>query len=233
MGLIKDDLKHLVYSILEIDSFKSKMGEDRDIVTLAFSVQGNEAAKDLENFLEKGYPFVLDADVTSGEQSDGMYKVFVEMERNKEIPMQIVEIADGVSKLAGLDDFRFRYYKNFKSLNLNNETLSEVVPLDKEAYDVTINEVQLENYKNFFSNSYADHVDLVENTLIIKNTFRPAERFEVIDFGKSLELKETINVNDMAEVLWLTKFIGDYNITKYGPTLVLENQGYSLQLKRV
>ena len=155
------------------------------------------------------------------------------MERNKEIPMQIVEIADGVSKLAGLDNFRYRYYKNFKSLDLTNDSLSEVIPLDKDSYDVKINEVQLENYKNFFSKSYADHIDLVENTLIIKNTFRPAERFEVIDFGKELQLNETINVNDMAEVLWLTKFIGDYNITKYSPTLVLENQGYSLQLKRV
>ena len=38
----------------------------------------------LENFIEKGYPFVLDADVTSGEQSDGTYKVFVEIERNKD-----------------------------------------------------------------------------------------------------------------------------------------------------
>ena len=233
MGLRTGDLKFCVERTLEIDSYKSKMGEDKDIVTISFAVNGEQPAEDLVKFIESGYDFVLDADKTSGEQSDGKFRVFVELERSKKIPASILEIVDGVAKLSEIDNFRFRYYKNFKSLSLNNETLSEVVPLDKEAYDVTINEVQLENYKNFFSNSYADHVDLVENTLIIKNTFRPAERFEVIDFGKSLELKETINVNDMAEVLWLTKFIGDYNITKYGPTLVLENQGYSLQLKRV
>ena len=32
------------------------MGNDRDIVTLAFSVNGKEPATDLENFIEKGYP---------------------------------------------------------------------------------------------------------------------------------------------------------------------------------
>ena len=74
----------MVDNIIEIDSYKSKMGNDADIVTLAFSIHGNEPAKDLENFIEKGYPFVLDADVTSGEQSDGTYKVFVEIERSKE-----------------------------------------------------------------------------------------------------------------------------------------------------
>ena len=84
MGLMKNDLAHLIDSIIEVDSYKSKMGEDSDIVTLAFSVHGNEPAKDLENFIEKGYPFVLDADVTSGEQSDGTYKVFVEVQRSKD-----------------------------------------------------------------------------------------------------------------------------------------------------
>src|SRR5210317_464172 len=98
MGLLKNDLAHLIDSIIEIDSYKSKMGADSDIVTLAFSVHGNEPAKDLENFIEKGYPFVLDADVTSGEQTDGTYKVFVEVERSKDIPTQILEIADGVKK---------------------------------------------------------------------------------------------------------------------------------------
>jgi hypothetical protein len=37
----------------------------------------------------------------------------------------------------------------------------------------------------------------------------------------------------MAEVIWATKYLGDYNITKYGKNLVLENQGYQLQLKRI
>ena len=68
---------------------------------------GNEPAKDLENFIEKGYPFVLDADVTSGEQSDGTYKVFVEIERNKDVPeCKYIELADGVKKLSGLDDLK-------------------------------------------------------------------------------------------------------------------------------
>ena len=124
MGLIKNDLKFLVDNIIEIDSYKSKMGEDADIVTLAFSVSGEAPAKDLENFVEKGYPFVLDADVSSGEQPDGTYKVFVEMERNVDIPMQILEIADGVRKLADVQDLRFRYHKNFKSKELNDRLIS-------------------------------------------------------------------------------------------------------------
>jgi hypothetical protein len=232
MGLLKSDLGHLVDTIIEIDSYKSKMGEDSDIVTLAFSVHGNEPAKDLENFIEKGYPFVLDADVTSGEQSDGTYKVFVEIERTKDIPMQIIEIADGVSKLSDLEKMKFRYYKNFKSKDLDEDNLA-TIPVDKESYDIAVNETQYENYKNFFTKSYAESIDMLGETLIVKNTYAGPLRFNVTDFGKETMLDETINMNDMAEVIFLTKVLGDYNITKYGDKLVLTNEGYSLHLKRI
>ena len=233
MGLIKSDLKHLVDKIIEIDSYKSKMGEDRDIVTLAFSVHGNEPAKDLENFIEKGYPFVLDADVTSGEQSDGTYKVFVEMERTKDVPMQVLEIADGVTKLADLKSMKFRYYKNFRSKDLDEENLTATIPTDGNSYEITVNETTNENYKNFFTKSYAESIDMLGETLIVKNTYAGALRFEVIDFGKETQLNETINMDDMAEVIFLTKYLGDYNITKYGKTIVLTNEGYNLHLKRI
>ena len=39
-------------------------------------------------------------------------------------------------------------------------------------------------------------------------------------------------MKDMGEVIFF-QVLGDYNITKYGDTLVLTNEGYSLHLKRI
>ena len=89
------------------------------------------------------------------------------------------------------------------------------------------------NYKNFFTNSYAENIDLKDKTLTVKNTYQQPVSFEVVDFGKDIDIKESINMEDMAEVIWLTKYLGDYNINKYGRDLVLENQGYVLKLKRI
>ena len=51
--------------------------------------------------------------------------------------------------------------------------------------------------------------------------------FEFKDFGKKEEvlerLDEKINVNDFAEIIYLCKYVGDYNITKYGDKLMFEN----------
>ena len=197
----------------------------------------NHAADDLMNFIEKGYEFVLDADATAGEQSDGTYKVFVELERNRHISDNILEIADGVGKLSDLDRFKFRYYKNFRSKPLEKTILDSIIPQDARAYEQKVNESNLENYKNFFNNSYLEELDMHDDKLRIKKAYADPLVFEFKDFGSKQEvldrLDEKINVNDFAEIIYLCKYVGDYNITKYGDKLMFENSDSALVLKRL
>jgi hypothetical protein len=235
MSLQQGDLKHMVYDIFEVDSFKSKMGEDRNIVTISFSVKENQVGKDLMTFIEKGYPFVLDADVTTGEQRDGTYKVFVELERNKDNPSQILEIVDGVKKLAELDDMKFRYYKNFRSKDVNQQSLEETLPLDGDAYDSRISNMQMENYQNFFNKSYIESVDMLNDVIRLKKKYAEPIDLQFEDIGgidKYDEITESYNFDDFAEVIFLSKYIGDYNISKYGNKFTLENNGKVLIVNR-
>lgn len=236
MGLQANDLRNLVYDIFEIDSYKSKMGEDKDIVVLSFSVKSQEPANDLMNFLEKGYPFVLDADVTSGEQPDGTYKVFVEMERGRDIPQQITEIVDGVKKLADLDELKFRYYKSFDSMNANEQNISETVPLDVEGYEIRVNENNLNNYKNFFTKSYLDSIEVLQDNITFKKVYAEPLKFKIDNFGKqediNKQITEKFNVDSFPEIIYLTKYLGDYNISIYGTQYLIENAGYTLVLSK-
>ncbi len=238
MGLLANDLNDLIDKIFEVDSYKSKMGDDKNIVTLSFSVIAKEAANDLSNFLEKGYSFMLDCDVTAGEQSDGTYKVFVEMERNKDVSTNIFEVLDGIKKLSGKTDYKFRYYKNFRSHDASLENLQEMIPADPDNYGIKMDESFLDNYKNFFSKSYVDSITMNETALTIKKTFADSLAFEFVDFGDTLKVIKNIDakfdlLESYPEILFLTKYIGDYNISKYGDKLVFENQNKALVLKRI
>jgi hypothetical protein len=236
MGLRAGDLKNCVYKVFEIDSYKSKMGDDKNIVTLSFSVNQELPAKDLMNFLETGYEFVLDADTTAGEQSDGTYKVFVELQRSKNVGNEILEIVDGVKKISELDDLKFRYYKNFRSMDTTEQSLKEYVPTDPENYGIKVEESHLENYKNFFNKSYLDSIDVLEDELTISKKWSEPLKFDIITSGQKEEilenLKDKINVNDFAEVIFLSKYIGDYNITKFGDKFMLENKDTAVLVKR-
>ena len=237
MGLRHGDLKDLVYDVFEIDSYASKMGEDKNIVTLSFSVKDRSPADDLVKFLEGGYSFILDSDVTSGEQADGTYKVFVELERDNKSNDNIMEIVDGIKKLSEIEKFRFRYYKNFRSHNISIESLNEFVPTDPDNYGIKVNESNLDNYKNFFSKSYVDDIVMTESILTIKKSYADPLQFKFIDFGPTVKtlnsIKESFNTQDFSEIIFLSKYVGDYNITKYGNKLTFENSGSTLVLERI
>lgn len=237
MSLQSEDLRDLVDRIIEIDAYKSKMGADADIITITFSTKTKESADDLVGFLERGYPFVLDADATSGEQSDGTYKVFVEIERDKRAAEQIIEMSDGVSKLTGIEKLKFRYYKNFRSLPLDQAALEAAIPVSADDYSVKVTESNLENYKNFFNKSFVESVDMWDDLLRIKKAYADPVFFKFVDFGSTQQTLDSINESfnpwDFSEIIYLSKYIGDYNITKYGNKLTFENNGNTLVLERI
>ena len=237
-SLKANDLRHFVSKVFTIDSFKSKIGDDVDVVVVCFEVDDEDPAKDLENFIEMGYDFVLDADVSPGETDDGNYKVFVELERGRHAAKQIREILDGIEKLSGVDDFRFRYFKSFKSQEATEENLAAAIPTNKEAYEEVTKRFQMENFSNFFSNSYADNIKVLDESITFQRTYSGPIAFEIVNSGSKKELYESISgpivleSKDMAEVMFLTKVIGNYNITKIGNTFVFENSGWAVALKR-
>ena len=131
------DLNRLVHDELHIDEYKSKMGTDADVCVISFKVSGKEPSADLVSFIEKGYDFVLDADVSSGEKEGGDYLVFVELERTDKLPEQIIEIMKDIMNLTEqkIEEWRVRYYKSTTDNELTQESLASIVPLTPEAYD--------------------------------------------------------------------------------------------------
>jgi hypothetical protein len=232
------DLRNFVKKVFEIDSFKSKIGDDEDIITISFTVDHEDPAKDLENFIEMGYDFVLDADVSPGELDDGTYKVYVEIERGRHAPEQIREMLDGVEKITGIDNFRFRYFKSFKSKEATEENLAAEIPLDKDTYKLKAQNNKLDNFQEFFVNSYADEIKLLDESISFRRTFSGPVTFDVVTSGNKSEVYDSIKgpmvleSKDMAEVMFLTKVIGNYNINKVGDTFIFENSNWAVALKR-
>lgn len=131
------DLKRLVMPLITIDEFRSKMGDDADICVLAFAVLGKEPGTDLVNFIEKGYDWVLDADLSSGEISDGNYLVFVEVERSNKIPDQVIELVTDLLNLTEqeIDEWSVTYHNTKKKHPVTAETIASIVPLSQEVYN--------------------------------------------------------------------------------------------------
>lgn len=237
-SLLAGDLKRLITPILEIDSYRSKMGDDKDVVVVTFTVESHDPAKDLVSFIEKGYEYVLDADMTPGELSDGKYRVFIELERSSRIAENINDILYSVKKLADIDNFRFRYYKSFETKDATLDALKEVIPNSPNDYETYIKEVQLENYENFFSNSMLESITMNDNILSFKKVYAQPLHMKYVTSGttkhvlESIEDRIAVNYTDMAEVMFLSKYLGNYNITKLGNKFMFENKGHAIILEK-
>ena len=135
-GLNQNDLARLVKPRVNIDEFKSKMGEDADIAVLSFGVVGKQPAEDLVDFFEKGYDWVLDSDSSPGEFVRDIYLVFVEIERTEELPAQLQTLLEDLVNLTEIEVGQWRLYygsdKNLRPVAL--ETLAESIPLNPREY---------------------------------------------------------------------------------------------------
>ena len=135
-GLEHGDLDRLVYNRVTIDEYKSKMGTDDEIVVITFQIQSKQPAVDLVNFIEKGYEWVADADVSSGELFDGSYLVFVEVERTSDVAENLMRMFKDLEHLTGnkIEDWQLEYSNLKTPITLDQESLEAAIPRTPAEY---------------------------------------------------------------------------------------------------
>lgn len=97
------DMVGMMKPTLHIDEFAAKMGDDEDIIVVSFFVRSQQAARDLVNWFEKGYDWVLDADQSPGEIRPGRFLVFIEMRRRSTAPEKLSTLVDDLATLTEFD----------------------------------------------------------------------------------------------------------------------------------
>ena len=219
-GLKSGDLEGVVNKRFSIDQFKSKMGDDKNIMVLAFTVDGMAPAKDLERFAEAGYKSVLDADATPGTMEDGKHKVFVEFARESSVVKNIISFLEDLKKLTNIEEFEYTYHKGIDSTIASVETLEASIPTTPEAYEQKINDMRVSEARHFFDRYDMMECKINENTMTVKKAGAGHDlKFELHKFGSTdAIMKEAkafkIDMDSMAECMFLTKYFGPYNITK-------------------
>ena len=219
-GLRAGDLDGIVEKRFSVDQYKSKMGEDKDVMVLGFTCNSQAGAKDLESFAEKGYKNILDADATPGTMEDGKYKVFVEMPREENVCSKINEFLNDLKLLTNTDKFEFTYHKSDMPYEASLENLTNMLPKNENAYTEKLHQLRLGEVKMFFDKYNMLEFKLQKNILSVNKHNDPNTlQFELHSFGETQNiLKESkafkIDTNSMAESMYLTKFFGPYDITK-------------------
>ena len=230
-GLKAGDLEGVVEKRFSVDQYKSKMGDDKNILVLGFMVDGQAPARDLERFAEVGYSSVLDADATPGTLEDGKHRVFIEFARTPEVVSQIIAFLEDLKKLTNIEEFEYTYHKGEKPTMVSAETMGENIPTTPEAYEMKVNEMKVSEARNFFDRYDMMECTINENMMTVKKAGAGEHlKFELHKFGPTNEIRTEakafkIDMDSIAECTHLTKYFGDYNITKTNENQFIFSKG--------
>ena len=237
-GLRSGDLRNYVSEVFTVDRYSSKMGEDSDIVVLGFRVREKNPAIDMMEFIEKGYPFILDADISAGEENDGQYQVFVEIERTPGLTEQLKDLLSGIGQLCDCRSWRFRYQKAPESVEFNEDSIAKNIPLTKEDYQAKVVAIKENDIKEFFDQGATD-VELDENNMLtFKRSYAGDIQAKFIAIGDYDVVKDTVpgklslDEASQSQMFFLTKYLGNYDINKIGNKFLIRNGSKAIVIEK-
>lgn len=123
-----------IVPILGIDEYESRIGDDEDIIVLNFMIKSKEAGEDLAIWLERGYDFVIDSEVSPGEVERGKHYVFAEINRRPSSPRKIMELLNDLETLTGIKSEDWTLKIEHERVSASKENISKYVPLTANEY---------------------------------------------------------------------------------------------------
>lgn len=133
-GLDFHGMEGQIEPTVTVDEYEAKMGEDSDIVTLAFTVKSEEAGNDLVDWFERGYDWVIDSSLSEGEIEVGKYLVFVELNRRSTVPARIVELLKDLKTLTALKLTEWTVQVNGEDYDADENVLKQVIITNPNVY---------------------------------------------------------------------------------------------------
>jgi hypothetical protein len=237
-SLRSGDLKNYVSELFTVDQYKSKMGEDSDVIVLGFRVREKDPAIDMMEFIEKGYNFILDADMSAGEENDGQYQVFVEIQRTPELKTQLKELLGGVGQLCDCREWKFRYQKTPTSFDFNEDNITEAIPMTKEDYERKVMEIKNTDVREFFDQGIVDVALESDNNLTFSKPYAGDINAKFIAIGDYEDVKKTVlgplslDESSQSQMFFLSKYIGNYEINKIGNKFLIRNGNRAVVLEK-
>ena len=136
-GLDFHDLEGQMIPTVTVDEYAAHMGNDSEIVTLAFTIKSEAAGNDLVDWFERGYDFVLDAQVSEGEVKPGQFLVFVEMNRRSSVPKRIIELLDDLETLTAIPVKDWTIVVDEEEHSPEEDILKQVITISPHDYRET------------------------------------------------------------------------------------------------
>jgi len=186
MSLKNGDLAGTILPDVSIDEFEPKAGDEKDVIVVAFYLNDQNPADDLNTFIQRGFIDTLDVEVSPNTDEEGRYLVFVEMSRDDTFPNKFQALLKDIGNLSGNMDWTVKtYLADDRAFKFNDPELFNYLILQPEAY-VPKDEFKMQDMKEsinqFFKESLVSDLTIDGNVVTLTHNRRKIVA-EVVDVG--------------------------------------------------
>ena len=208
------EMQSHVSEVITIDNFQAKLGKDEDVSVIKLQTDNKSVAEDLVHFIETGSKFVLDADNSPAKNEDNRYDVFVEIERNIDLPKNIMELVRDIEQVTGMLPWKFSFYKNQKQFKLSEQNLTTIIPTSASQYTFLTDDKVEEDIAKFFESAPIIHKRINGKNIILKKAYTKHEMI-VEAFDHDVQGTYKIDRESSEQSSYLNHWLGGgYSVVK-------------------
>jgi|TARA_Y100000114_G_C11753958_1_gene325865 hypothetical protein len=225
------EMQNYISEKISIDSFAAKLGKDEDVSVLKFQSNNKTVAEDLVNYIETGCNFILDADMSPAKNEQGLYNIFVEIERNEDLPKKIIEVIRDIEQVSGMLPWQFSFYKNENFYQLTDDNLNTIIPTSPSQYTLLTDDTIEEDIKQFFESASIVTKRIKGKKLILKKAFTSHEMI-IESFNRDVKGTYKIDRESSEQASYLSHWLGStYSVVKVDDLFKITNGTKSIVAK--
>lgn len=227
-GMREGDLADLVLPLISVDEYVSKVDPDECIV-FGFYVHDQDAADDLNRFLQKSSTPILDTEISPAPDQHGYYMVFMEIMDNDRLPENITSVLAEIKTLVDIDEWQMRVRKSNGLIPFSEDNIKDCLARTKRSEK---NEDVLE----FFRPSLLSDALFEGDVLILRaGAERFAHRFVAFDRLTKLMLDANLgespvalNLRTVAKMNRIQRCLGEsWDVSNLGRYILIQSSSDS------
>lgn len=134
MSIKRNELAGMVEPYISIDEYEPKTGTQQEIIVVAFSCLDDAPAKDLSQFIERGFIDTIDTEVAQHPNENGKYLVFVEIMRDDRFFNKFFQLIKDIENITSEMDWKIKPYLSEDTFDIKDRNFKKFVITDKKAY---------------------------------------------------------------------------------------------------
>lgn len=244
MSLKNGDLAGTVLPDVSIDEFEPKAGDEKDVIVVAFYLNDQNPADDLNTFIQRGFIDTLDVEVSPNTDEEGRYLVFVEMSRDDTFPNKFQALLKDVGNLTGDMDWRVKtHLMDDQVFAFNDPELFNHIILNPVEYvpkDEYMKESVQKELNEFLQDSLLFYLNIEGSSVTMGNSRNMvmAEMVDVGDYdtviGRNFLAESAFNLNNKTtEQMALEHILGNVQVLPIGKYLSVNRGDKIMLLKNI